>query len=67
MKKRDIEGVGLETAKQGEDEDVMDVEPQTPAQPPSKATANHANEYSPDKPTPTSTDRKEAEDAPHTR
>jgi hypothetical protein len=64
MKKRDTEDVKVEGTKKNEDEDVMDVEP-TPTQPSLKDDIKHANEHPPHHPTPTSTDRKEAEDAPH--
>ena len=62
--KRDIEGAKVEGTKKNEDEDAMDVEP-TPTQPPLKDDVKHANEHPPHHPTPASTDRKEAEDAPH--
>jgi len=64
IKKRDIEDVKVEGTKRNENEDAMDVEP-IPAQPPLEDTIKHPNEHLLRYPTPTPTDRKEAEDAPH--
>lgn len=64
IKKRDIEDVKVEGTKRNEDEDAMDVEP-TPTQPPLKDAIKHPNEHPLRYSTPTPTDRKEAENAPH--
>ena len=66
-KKKDVEDVKVGDSKKNGDEDAMDVE-QTPIQNPQlKETTRHANEHSPHRPTPISTDRREVEDAPHVR
>lgn len=66
VKKRDIEDVKVEDTKKNDAEDAMDVE-QTLTQPPLKETVKHPSERPYHHSTPTTTDRKEAEDAPHAR